>query len=354
MAFSSWEEKEDKPDIDATVLFEAVADLVLPGMTWIEKAPNYGLLYDSYYCYVFQSNKILGTSSNSLVYQAWKIEEDGKLTPCVVKAIPLSSKPSEITADEFKGIFVNEAKHVQKVSTGPVSSIITTEYLYLVQPLAKGDPIQDSSGKPHPQLKDLKPSEKTELVIQILNQLKTIHDQDIVHGDINNQNIMFYRDRDGKFHASIIDFGNSQDLKGAESVKAALASPGSPGYIPPEREKGVFAKGSDIFALGTVISFIYGKNFLEKSDFSKKTKEALKLSLNLHLIKMTTEDPKERFTVDQSIQYFQVFNRVLENYSAKKSALQSSGLWKRLTSDDFEILKKAAEEEKFNLFSNKL
>ena len=104
----------------------------------------------------------------------------------------------------------------------------------------------------------------------------------------------------------------------------------------------------------TVILSIYGEKFLENSDFSKKAKEVLQLSLDLHLNKMAADNLKERYTVDQAIQYFETFNRVLENYSSRKSVLQSRSFWTKMTTDDLEILKTAANEEKFDLFSNKI
>lgn len=94
-------------------------------------------------------------------------------------------------------------------------------------------------------------------VADIFNQislgLKHIHDNDLVHGDINPSNILI--SRSGK--VKICDLGNSRNLWGLRSIKGSTS--GTEAYAPREQYRGIYTKKNDIFSLAITLIQILNK-----------------------------------------------------------------------------------------------
>ncbi len=128
---------------------------------------------------------------------------------------------------------------------------------YLVQELIVG----------HPLTEELRPGEPwsepqvIELLREVLSILEYIHAQGLIHRDIKPSNLI-RRQQDNRL--VLIDFGAVKQAwtqvitTGGETSTnfafgvAATIAIGTPGYTPPEQERGIPRPNSDIYALGTI------------------------------------------------------------------------------------------------------
>lgn len=102
--------------------------------------------------------------------------------------------------------------------------------------------------------------EKATSIQSILRGLYTIHDYHYIHRDLNPRNVLRYSDNKFK----ITDFGlvkDMDDLRAEIKTKFAPTGIGTDGYRAPEsRDFGRFTVQSDIYAIGKIISDVYGEN----------------------------------------------------------------------------------------------
>ncbi len=128
---------------------------------------------------------------------------------------------------------------------------------YLVQELIVGHPLTD----------ELHPGERwsetqvIELLREVLSILEYIHAQGLIHRDIKPSNLI-RRHQDNQL--VLIDFGAVKQAwthviteSGKTSTNyafgvAATIAIGTPGYTPPEQERGIPRPNSDIYALGAI------------------------------------------------------------------------------------------------------
>lgn len=101
-------------------------------------------------------------------------------------------------------------------------------------------------------------AEKIESVKQVLCGVKVIHDNSYIHRDLKPENILRYKGDKYK----ISDFGLVKDLDTVRAEVKTRFKPnalGTDGYRAPEiGDSGIFSKQTDIYALGKIISEIYG------------------------------------------------------------------------------------------------
>ena len=93
-------------------------------------------------------------------------------------------------------------------------------------------------------------------LVDILNILKSVHQQGIIHRDIKPSNLI-RRQEDGKM--ILIDFGAVKEIgtMAFDSSKQEVQTQiiGTPGYMPPEQNNGKPIYSSDIYALGKTVIF---------------------------------------------------------------------------------------------------
>lgn len=100
-------------------------------------------------------------------------------------------------------------------------------------------------------------AEKTNAVTSVIEGVKTIHENNYLHRDLNPKNILKYQG--DKF--KITDFGLVKDLNSlrAEIKTKFVGAMGTDGYMAPEvQDSGVFSVQSDIYSVGKIISKIHG------------------------------------------------------------------------------------------------
>ncbi|MBD2293047.1 tetratricopeptide repeat protein [Anabaena sphaerica FACHB-251] len=172
---------------------------------------------------------------------------------CVVKKLkPQSSNAA--TLEIARRLFDTEAQVLYKLGTHKHIPQLLAYFeedaeFYLVQEFI---PSHDLSQELSPG-KTLSQDQVISLLQEILEILDFVHQQKVIHRDVNPRNIL-RRDQDGKL--ILIDFGavkeiTTQVITPAGETQATIAI-GTPGYIPGEQAQGTPKLSSDIYALGII------------------------------------------------------------------------------------------------------
>ncbi len=194
----------------------------------------------------------LGRGGFGITYLA----EDIKLpTPrkCVVKQLSTYGLQPQVLSTA-KTLFQKEAATLQSLGEHDRIPRLFAYFeaggqFYLVQEFIEGD---DLAQEIYPG-KILTEKQTVALLIEILEVLKYVHQQNVIHRDIKPQNIM-RRKSDGKI--VLIDFGAVKEIQGlavtATGQTTSTIVVGTPGYMPHEQAAGKPRFSSDIYALGMI------------------------------------------------------------------------------------------------------
>jgi eukaryotic-like serine/threonine-protein kinase len=199
-----------------------------------------------------------GSGGFSDVYLAQDIDTPSRR--CIVKRLkPKISDSKELEAflPKAREMFEKEAEQLQKL--GDSSSQIPTLYayfqegvdFYLVMEYIEGHDLRQEI------VEGVNMAEKTalQLLKDVLEALKTVHEKGIVHRDVKPDNI---RRRDSDNKIVLIDFGAIKEVASPrisqnKRYASKTISIGTEGYMPPEQATGRPRLSSDIYALGTMI-----------------------------------------------------------------------------------------------------
>lgn len=171
---------------------------------------------------------------------------------CVVKKLqPQSQDPS--TLEIARRLFDTEAQVLYKLGTHDRIPQLLAYFeenaeFYLVQEFIPGYNLSQeiTAGKTYAQ------TEVTALLQEVLTILEFVHQQNVIHRDINPRNLL--RREDGKL--VLIDFGavkqiTTQIFHTTGEPKSTVVI-GTPGYIPGEQAQGNPKFSSDIYAVGII------------------------------------------------------------------------------------------------------
>lgn len=123
------------------------------------------------------------------------------------------------------------------------------KYAYVVLDFISGETLADKMKREN----TLSPYEAKSILLSILNGLNYLHNKQIIHNDITNQNIML--DLSGKVSIpKIIDFGYARFLK--QSIKEFLKEGLNLFYTANETFNKVFSIQSDIYSVGALYYYL--------------------------------------------------------------------------------------------------
>jgi tetratricopeptide (TPR) repeat protein len=175
------------------------------------------------------------------------------LPQCVVKKLkPQANDP--VNLETARRLFDTEAQVLYKLGIHDRIPQLLAYFeenaeFYLVQEFIPG---HDLSQELTPG-KILSEAEVMALVEEILSILEFVHDQKVIHRDVNPQNLL-RRAADGKL--VLIDFGAVKQIAThiihPQGHTQATIAIGTPGYLPGEQAQGTPKFSSDIYAVGII------------------------------------------------------------------------------------------------------
>lgn len=195
--------------------------------------------------------KQLGGGGFSVTYTA-KDEHIPDKPLCVVKQLkPLN--PDPYIWDISQRLFEREAKTLYKLQHPQIPKLLAhfqeMGEFFLVQDYIDGDNLSQgelSLGK------KLGEAEVIKLITEILEVLEFVHEQNIIHRDLNPRNLI-RRKADGKLF--LIDFGAVKEIEKVAVTKmenGVATVIGTSGFMAPEQGSGQPKLASDIYSVGII------------------------------------------------------------------------------------------------------
>ena len=248
---------------------------------------------------------------------------------CVVKKLKPEANDST-TLQTARRLFDTEAQVLYKLGIHEripqlLAYFEENQEFYLVQEYIYGHDL-DEEIKPGEPISEV---QVISLLQEILEILEFVHQQKVIHRDINPRNIL-RNDKDGKL--VLIDFGavkqiTTQMVSPANQTQVTVAI-GTPGYIPSEQAQGEPRYSSDIYALGIMsISALTGlsPDELEKDDDTNEIvwQKHAEVSQELAEIidKMVRYDFRQRYaSATQALEALRNLNKPINNLNKPSSS----------------------------------
>lgn len=203
--------------------------------------------------------RILATGGFGETYIAQDTKRPGNPI-CVVKHLKPANSEAKMF-DTAKRLFQSEAETLEQLGNhDQVPRLLAyfdeNQEFYLVQEFIEGHPLGDEL-VPNQRWSE---SQVIELLVEVLDILKFVHGQGVIHRDIKPDNII-RRTSDKKL--VLVDFGAVKQLRGAAGYAgrspmftaphhSATVAIGTPGYMPTEQGQGKPRPNSDMYALGII------------------------------------------------------------------------------------------------------
>ncbi|MBK1988763.1 serine/threonine protein kinase [Sphaerospermopsis aphanizomenoides BCCUSP55] len=202
--------------------------------------------------YEYDNYKPLGKGGFGTTFLAKDTKRPGNPF-CVVKQFT----PPSIEADTLKKLkefFDQEAEILEKLGQHDQIPTLLAHFaenkeFFIVQEYIKGHDLSDEliSGQKK------RESEVIQLIIEILEVLEFVHKNEVIHRDIKPDNI---RRRQSDNKIVIIDFGAVKEVTtqviNSQGKLTSTIIIGTPGYMPPEQQRGKPQLSSDIYAIGII------------------------------------------------------------------------------------------------------
>ncbi|XP_037345886.2 calcium/calmodulin-dependent protein kinase type 1 isoform X2 [Pungitius pungitius] len=226
-----------------------------------------------------------------------------------IKCIPKKALEGKENNIENEIAVLHRIKHANIVTLEDIFE--STSHLYLVMQLVSGGELFDRIVEKGFYTE----RDASQLIHQILDAVKYLHDMGIVHRDLKPENLLYYSmDEDSKIMIS--DFGLSK-IEGSGSVMSTAC--GTPGYVAPEvLAQKPYSKAVDCWSIG-VISYILlcgYPPFYDEND-SKLFEQILKAEYEFDspywddisdsakdfICHLMEKEPLKRYTCDQALQH---------------------------------------------------
>lgn len=207
-------------------------------------------------------NELLGQGGFGITYLAHDLSLDREVVikECFPESlchrdgqnVVVRSAAQRIHFEKCVEMFMREARSIAKLAHPNIVHVHSifedNSTAYMVLDLIEGSDLFDYLDDP---AKQLSPQEIHDLTSQVLNALKVVHGQNLLHRDISPDNILYSR-RTGP---TLIDFGSAREFAAArEKVKTTLLAV-KDGYSPFEFyvAGAAHSPASDFYALGGTI-----------------------------------------------------------------------------------------------------
>ncbi|KAJ7317154.1 hypothetical protein JRQ81_003316 [Phrynocephalus forsythii] len=255
---------------------------------------------------IYEFREVLGTGAFSEVVLAEE-KSTQKLVAikCIAKKV-LEGKESSI---ENEIAVLHKIKHPNIVALDDIYE--SGGQLYLVMQLVSGGELFDRIVEKGFYTE----RDASQLIRQILDAVKFLHDLGVVHRDLKPENLLYYSlDEDSKIMIS--DFGLSK-IEGSGTVMSTAC--GTPGYVAPEvLAQKPYSKAVDCWSIG-VIAYIllcgyppfYDENDTKlfeqilkaEYEFDSPYWDDISESAKDFIRHLMERDPKKRFTCEQALQH---------------------------------------------------
>lgn len=208
----------------------------------------------------YQVIRVLATGGFGETYIAQDTKRPGNPI-CVVKHLKPANSETKMF-DTAKRLFQSEAETLEKLGNHyQIPRLLAyfdeNQEFYLVQEFIEGHPLSEEL-LPNQRWSE---SQVTGLLLEVLDILKFVHGQGVIHRDIKPDNII-RRASDNKL--VLVDFGAVKQLRvsaghpsrtqmfTAAGHHSATVAIGTPGYMPTEQGQGKPRPNSDMYALGII------------------------------------------------------------------------------------------------------
>ena len=207
--------------------------------------------------------------------------------------VTVSVEDNRATFEQMRMKFLKEAQRMAQFHNAHVVPV--TDFfeqngtVYYVMELIEGQSLSEimkAQGRPFTE------AEVREMLPQVLDALRGVHDKGIYHLDLKPANIM----RDGEGHLWLIDFGASKQLTPGESLTLSTSTGlcYTPGYAPSELVQGAtkyIGPWTDFYSLGaTLYNLLTQQKPPEIADIEEEGEKAFAFPANVSA-------PMRRFVV---------------------------------------------------------
>ncbi len=182
----------------------------------------------------------IGSGAFGRVYRAWDTRLDREVA---LKLLPARSDAADARASSIieEGRLLARVRHPNVVTIYGAERIGDTVGLWME--LIDGQTVEQRLARGSP----LKPSDATEIGVQICHAVSAVHKSGLLHRDIKAQNVMLANDGS----VVLMDFGAGWDT-GDSGVAGSLA--GTPLYLAPELLRdGDATVQSDVYSIGVLL-----------------------------------------------------------------------------------------------------
>jgi tetratricopeptide (TPR) repeat protein len=252
--------------------------------------------------------QILSSGAFGQTYLAADMRRPGH-PHCVVKQLRPPNNNSHVLKTALR-LFEKEAEILEKLGRHPQIPMLLAYFeendnFYLVEEFIEGHPLNKEliPGSPWYEARVV------QLLIEILEVLVFVHENNVIHRDVNPSNIVR---RKSDQQLVLIDFGSvkevSNQLVNGNGQSMRTIATGTPSYMPIEQFQGNPQFSSDLYAVGMVA--IQAMTGLESSDLPKLQDPSLS----------STGEVSWRHRANVSVGLGQIIDKMVHHYYGKRYA----------------------------------
>ena len=265
----------------------------------------------------------------------------------------------KVSENQNNQFFQNEVSFLEKANLYKGQASVDKDSVrgkdYLALKLLKDDEIRNLAKNNKFTIRN-----KIDLLIDMLEQMHSMHEKRIIHADIKPENMMY--DATNK-KLKFIDYGFSLNLPPDSVFLIHTHINGTPGFIAPEiRAESKYSRESDIYALGITFLEVLGikpvelaleeDEIIKREDKTKLSKSEKKINATIRMLvkqHMCADSPDKRMLAPAlllklktiQLQYHNVLEPLHENFFYQKGITDVTHEIKQASSDTkIELVKK--------------